>query len=92
MFPTLVRRLAAEVQPRFTVFTNPYKTKKVWPPDFSKLNAQEQLRLEKKYKRRLGLASARPRWNKAVKLVQLVSVIGMAIRYLISVVIYPNTL
>lgn len=51
-----------------------YKNKKVWPPDFTRLSPQEQLRFEKRYKRRVALASARPRWVKFVKLVQLFSV------------------
>lgn len=51
-----------------------YKNKKVWPPDFTRLSPQEQLRFEKRYKRRVALASARPRWVKFIKLVQLFSV------------------
>ncbi|KAL1900908.1 hypothetical protein Sste5346_001969 [Sporothrix stenoceras] len=51
-----------------------YKNKKVWPPDFTRLSPQEQLRFEKRYKRRVALASARPRWVKFVKLVQLFSI------------------
>lgn len=51
-----------------------YKNKKVWPPDFTRLSPQEQLRFEKRFKRRVALASARPRWVKFIKLVQLFSV------------------
>jgi hypothetical protein len=35
------------------------------------MTAQQQLRFEKKYKRRLKLATARPRWDKMVRLAQL---------------------
>lgn len=50
------------------------KLKKVWPPDFSKLSEKEKFRFERRYKRRVKLASARPRWDKFMRLVQLVSV------------------
>lgn len=76
MLPTIVRRAAEAASSKFTVFTNPYRTKKVWPPNFTNLSPQSQLRFEKKYKRRLALVYARPRWNKAVKLAQLATVIG----------------
>ncbi|CAK7265963.1 hypothetical protein SEPCBS119000_001779 [Sporothrix epigloea] len=51
-----------------------YRTKKVWPPDFSRMSPQEQLRLEKRFKRRMALASARPRWVKFIKLAQLFTI------------------
>ncbi|CAK7203259.1 hypothetical protein SEUCBS139899_005990 [Sporothrix eucalyptigena] len=51
-----------------------YKNKKVWPPDFTRMSPQEQLRLEKRFKRRMALASARPRWVKFIKLVQLFTI------------------
>lgn len=54
-----------------------FKPKKVWPPDFSKLSEKEQFRFERKYKRRVKLATMRPRWDKYVKLAQLFSVTGM---------------
>ncbi|KAK2000887.1 hypothetical protein LX36DRAFT_679347 [Colletotrichum falcatum] len=76
MLPTFVRRAAQAAGEKITVFNNPYRTKKVWPPDFTNLSPQSQLRFEKKYKRRLALVYARPRWNKAVKLAQLGTVLG----------------
>lgn len=76
MFPTLLRRTAESAGRKFDVFTNPYRAKKVWPPDFTGLSPQAQLRFEKKYKRRLALVYARPRWDKAIKLIQLVTVTG----------------
>ncbi|KAF2971479.1 hypothetical protein GQX73_g2171 [Xylaria multiplex] len=85
MFPTLVRRLAASppVAPKLRNATPPptaiyansrYKPKKVWPPDFSRLSQKEQFRFERRYKRRVKLATARPRWDKLVRLAQLGSV------------------
>lgn len=52
------------------VHFNPYKTKKTWPPDFSKLSQRYQLRLERKYRRRMKLKFARPVWTKATILLQ----------------------
>ncbi|KAL2131207.1 hypothetical protein VTI74DRAFT_5410 [Chaetomium olivicolor] len=74
MLPTLARRLAQAPKPPLNVAaaTNTvYKLKKVWPPDMRTMTAQQQLRFEKKYKRRLKLATARPRWDKFVRLSQL---------------------
>lgn len=73
MFPTLVRRLAQAAKPQLNAAAaNPtYKLKKVWPPDIKNMTAQQQLRFEKKYKRRLKLATARPRWDKFVRVAQL---------------------
>lgn len=81
MIPTLARRTAASAaagatRPPLTIYTNPYRTKKVWPPDYKQLSWQEQLRFEKKYKRRVTIACARPGWDKGVKLVQLVTTVG----------------
>ena len=73
MFATLIRR-AVEGARAPLVRGGPYKLKKVWPPDFTKLSKADQLRFEKRYKRRLRLMGARPRWNKMLKLVQLVSI------------------
>lgn len=78
MFPTLVRRLAQAAKPQIhPATTNPVKLKKVWPPDIKTMSAQQQLRFEKKYKRRLKLATARPRWDKAVRLAQLFTMTGI---------------
>ncbi|KAK4152611.1 hypothetical protein C8A00DRAFT_34701 [Chaetomidium leptoderma] len=75
MFPTLVRRLAQAAKPQMNALpTNTisaYKLKKVWPPDMKTMTSQQQLRFEKKYKRRLKIATARPRWDKFVRLAQL---------------------
>jgi len=75
MIPTLIRRTAAGPKPpAFNVFTNPYKTKKVWPPDFSKLSRQEQFRYEKRFKRRVQILAQRPKLTKIIKLTQLFSI------------------
>ena len=47
-----------------------YKLKKVWPPDYSKLSVQDQLRFEKRYKRRSHLAYLSEGWVKGTKLLQ----------------------
>ncbi|KAL2149739.1 hypothetical protein VTH82DRAFT_8391 [Thermothelomyces myriococcoides] len=89
MFPTLARRLAQAARPQLNATAaHPeykYKLKKVWPPDFQSMTPQQQLRLEKKYKRRLKLATARPRWDKFVRLAQLFTtsaVLAYAVLYM----------
>ncbi len=83
MFSTLLRRLADK--PTIPAIRNtqipvaedrgsPFKLKKVWPPDFSKLSEKEKFRFERRYKRRLRLATARPRWDKFIRLAQLSSI------------------
>ncbi len=54
-----------------------YKLKKVWPPDMKSMSPQQQLRFEKKYKRRLKTATARPRWDKFVRLATLATTVCM---------------
>ncbi|KAL4937936.1 hypothetical protein BDV06DRAFT_202025 [Aspergillus oleicola] len=51
-------------------YYSPYKPKRQWPPDMSKLSPKHQFRLERKYRRRAALKYARPKWVKATKLVQ----------------------
>lgn len=74
MFSTLIRRAAERSRSQLDLPISPYKLKKVWPPNFRNLSPQEQLKFEKRYKRRVQIAAARPRWNKMVKLAQLFSV------------------
>ncbi|KAH6983072.1 hypothetical protein BGZ61DRAFT_450084 [Ilyonectria robusta] len=82
MFPTLFRRMAASAKgpllrrAPLSVVNNPYKARKVWPPNFKELTVQQQLRFEKKYKRRIMLASRSPRWEKGVKLAQLITIVA----------------
>lgn len=51
-------------------YHNPYKPKRQWPPDMTKLSPKHQFRLERKYRRRAALKFARPKWTKGTKLVQ----------------------
>lgn len=79
MFSTLVRRAAQGTKPSSSAeyvrkMRELYPPKKVWPPDFKRLSQQEQLKFEKKFKRRLAIAAERPRWVKFIKLVQLFTV------------------
>lgn len=67
---SLIRRSAEAPKPLFDFDANPYKAKRIWPPDFSKLSPKHQFRLERRYKRRAKLKWARPRWTKGVKLAQ----------------------
>ncbi|EEP80450.1 predicted protein [Uncinocarpus reesii 1704] len=62
------------------VYTSPYKAKRLWPPDMSKLSSKQQFRLERKYRRRAKLKWARPTWKKWTKLVQWTS-IGFVLIY-----------
>ncbi|WPH04101.1 Hypothetical protein R9X50_00698600 [Acrodontium crateriforme] len=59
----------------YTLEANPYKCKRTWPPDFSKLSQKHQFRLERRYRRRTKLKWARPTWTKAVKIAQWSSII-----------------
>ncbi|KAL3446644.1 hypothetical protein BJX65DRAFT_112876 [Aspergillus insuetus] len=52
------------------VYYSPYKPKRTWPPDMTKLSPKHQFRLERKYRRRAALKYARPKWTKATKLAQ----------------------
>ena len=83
MFPTLIRRMADSAARKHVtkelpnhVVGNPYQARKVWPPDFAALNPQQQLRFEKKYKRRMRHAAYSPRWDKGIKYAQLVTITG----------------
>lgn len=59
----------------FTIGTNPYRCKRTWPPDFTKLSEKHQFRLERRYRRRSKLKWARPNWTKGVKLAQWGSIV-----------------
>ncbi|KAL2819536.1 hypothetical protein BJX63DRAFT_428751 [Aspergillus granulosus] len=62
------------------VYYSPYKPKRTWPPDMTKLSPKHQFRLERKYRRRAALKYARPKWTKATKLAQG-GAIGFVILY-----------
>ncbi|KAI0154384.1 hypothetical protein GGR57DRAFT_466900 [Xylariaceae sp. FL1272] len=81
MLPTIARRMASSpfVPPKLrnagraplpSAYAK-FNPKKVWPPDFARLSEKEQFRFERRYKRRVKLATARPRWDKYVRLAQL---------------------
>lgn len=77
MFPTLIRRLAQPAKEAAVKSAQNFlPTKKVWPPNFKELSHQQQLRFEKKYKRRVTMASRAPRWDKGVKYAQLATITG----------------
>ncbi|KIW01135.1 uncharacterized protein PV09_07421 [Verruconis gallopava] len=75
--PRIFKAPKQPIEP-FDFTRNRYRAKKKWPPDFSKLSEKEQFRFEKKWRRRNKLAWARPRWNKATKLVQWGLIIGFS--------------
>jgi hypothetical protein len=81
MFSTLIRRAAQagqSAEPRIPyIYTNQYKAKRLWPPDFTKISPKHQFRLERRYKRRAKLKWARPGWTKGVKIVQMSAVVCM---------------
>ncbi|PYI22493.1 hypothetical protein BO86DRAFT_386025 [Aspergillus japonicus CBS 114.51] len=66
--------------PNANAYASPYKPKRQWPPDMSKLSPKHQFRLERKYRRRAALKYARPKWTKFTKLVQWFS-IGFVLVY-----------
>ncbi|EOD52327.1 hypothetical protein BKCO1_4300012 [Neofusicoccum parvum] len=70
MLRSLARRAAEPSRPAFDINRNPYKAKRLWPPDFTQLPSKHQFRLERKFRRRSQLKWARPRWNKIIKLTQ----------------------
>ncbi|KAI1002030.1 hypothetical protein K3495_g6171 [Podosphaera aphanis] len=73
MHLTLLRYAAQQKISQFQL--HPYRSKTRWPPDFSKLDAKQQFRYERKFKRRTQLKWARPRWVKGVKIAQLSSIL-----------------
>ncbi|KAL2265791.1 hypothetical protein VTJ83DRAFT_6891 [Remersonia thermophila] len=78
-----VNDMVAQERPSAFPATSPqptyqYKLKKVWPPDIKTMTPQQQLRFEKKYKRRLKLATTRPRWDKFIRLAQLFTITSIA--------------
>lgn len=65
--------------PSFTIETNPFRCKRPWPPEFTKLSQKHQFRLERRYRRRSKLKYARPTWTKGVKLAQWGSILFVVI-------------
>jgi hypothetical protein len=74
MLPTALRRAAVQT-PKLDAYVNPYRAKRLWPPDYSKLSPKKKFSLERRYRRRAKLKWARPGWTKAVKLTQLGTIV-----------------
>ena len=56
---------------------NRFKAQKIWPPDLARLTPKQQLRFERKYKRRCHLACSRPKFTKRVHLANWIICSGM---------------
>ena len=78
MLPTPIVRAATQA-PKLHPLLYLYPAKKAWPPDFERLTDKHKFRLERKYRRRAKLKYARPQWNKAVKLAQYTSILGILV-------------
>ncbi|KAG8627284.1 hypothetical protein KVT40_004767 [Elsinoe batatas] len=70
MFPSTVKRFTTSTPRWIDAFSNAYKAKRTWPPDFEKLSQKHQFQLERRYRRRTKLKWARPGWTKFTKLAQ----------------------
>ncbi|TKA32781.1 hypothetical protein B0A50_01006 [Salinomyces thailandicus] len=83
IFGSLFRRASpAPANPihfRYTAETNPFRAKRHWPPDFSKLSQKHQFRLERRFRRRTKLKWARPTWMKVTKLTQWGSILFVCV-------------
>ncbi|RKF53367.1 hypothetical protein GcC1_221015 [Golovinomyces cichoracearum] len=77
MFISAVRRAAQNKASLF--LNNHFKSRTVWPPDFSKLDAKQKFRYERKFKRRSKLKWLRPGWVKGVKIAQFTSIVFVLI-------------
>ncbi|KAF2205197.1 hypothetical protein GQ43DRAFT_386269 [Delitschia confertaspora ATCC 74209] len=65
-------RLGPQIpQKPFNHNRNPFKAKKPWPPDMSKMSHTYQFRLEKKYKKRLAMKWLKPGWMKWTRIAQI---------------------
>ena len=70
MFSSPILRQTLGQEPSYAE-TNPYRAKRLWPPDFKTLSPKDQFKLERRYRRRSKLAWARPQWTKFTKIAQL---------------------
>lgn len=68
--------LGSSSSSRAAATPNPFQARKVWPPNLKELTPQQQLRFEKKYKRRVINAQKSPRWHKAVTYAQFATLTG----------------
>ncbi|KAK8165643.1 hypothetical protein BKA80DRAFT_271844 [Phyllosticta citrichinensis] len=67
--PKFLRKPEPE-RPYYNIYKNPYRAKRLWPPDLSKLSWRDQVHFDRKYRRRLKMVSTWPVWNRRVKLAQ----------------------
>lgn len=60
------------IKPAFNVLTNPYRTRKAWPPILSEMSEIQQFHYEKKFRRRLlnKTYSLRTNWNRGALFIQ----------------------
>ncbi|GAM85173.1 hypothetical protein ANO11243_031770 [Dothideomycetidae sp. 11243] len=70
MSQLFARRFTTTSRQALDAATNPYKAKRPWPPDFTKLSQKHQFQLERRYRRRSQLKWARPGWTKFTTLAQ----------------------
>ena len=78
MFQLCLPRRSQATLDTFPSFSNLYKARKPWPPDFSKLGPGSQFRFEKKYRRRAKLKYQRPVWMKGVAIFQWATCLSVA--------------
>ncbi|KAK7518506.1 hypothetical protein IWX49DRAFT_587388 [Phyllosticta citricarpa] len=82
--PQFLRKPEPERIP-YNIYKNPYRAKRSWPPDLSKLSWRDQVRFDRKYRRRLKMRSTWPLWNKRVKLAQWI-ILGTVGFYMVCIV------
>ncbi|KAF2151779.1 hypothetical protein K461DRAFT_294665 [Myriangium duriaei CBS 260.36] len=70
MLETYIRRFTTSSRLALDAASNPYKAKRPWPPDFTKLSQKHQFQLERRYRRRSQMKWARPGWTKFTTLAQ----------------------
>ncbi|OQO12974.1 hypothetical protein B0A48_02438 [Cryoendolithus antarcticus] len=63
----------------YTWQSNPYTSKRTWPPHFDSLSPKHRFSLERRYRRRAKLKWARPTWTKGVKLAQWGSILFVTV-------------
>ncbi|KAF2460282.1 hypothetical protein BDY21DRAFT_160628 [Lineolata rhizophorae] len=81
MASSLLRQIFARFQAReptpvFDLENNPWKAKKKWPPDFSKLSHKQQFVLEKRFRRRAKIVYSCPRYQRFMTFFQWGTIIS----------------
>ncbi|OQO08456.1 hypothetical protein B0A48_06326 [Cryoendolithus antarcticus] len=79
--PPLTTQPTPSLSPNFpyTWQSNPYTSKRTWPPHFDSLSPKHRFSLERRYRRRAKLKWARPTWTKGVKLAQWGSILFVTV-------------